>query len=167
MGRSAKALSVFLGGEWNALALEVQSGERKLLGLAEINICRRENFFLALSKVLIILLSESTPASADGGVTGMSGLEGGHSLVDWSLFSEAPSSVVCFSTEGNSQGALLGLVVKSAYVGSSPFSALTFDALPDLKGISKPFFLILVCAKTSFPGSRSSFSPILASGSVL
>lgn len=85
-----------------------------LLGFADNNICRHENFFLALSKVLKILLSESTLVSAVGGLTGVSGLERGHSAVDWSLRNEIPSSAVCFSTECNSPGALEGLVVRSA-----------------------------------------------------
>lgn len=74
--------------------------------------------------------------------------------------------MVCFSTGGNSPGALEGLVVKSAYVGSSLFSELTFDALADLKGSSKPFFLILVCGRTSFLGSGSSLCSFLAGSSV-
>lgn len=159
VGRSA-----VLGGGVNSLP--VLSGECKLLGLEEINMFRRENFFLALSKVLIILLSESTVVSAEGGVTGTSGLERGYSVFDWSLWSEAPSSVVCFSTDGNSPGALHGLVVKSPYVGSSPLSALTFDALTDLNGSSKAFFLTLVCGKASFPNSGSGLYSLLNGVSV-
>lgn len=164
VGGSVPRLSVVLGGGVNSLP--VLSGECKLLGLEEINMFRRENFFLALSNVLIILLSESTVVSAEGGVTGTSGLERGHSLFDWSLWSEAPSSVVCFSTDGNSPGALHGLVVKSSYVGSSPLSALTFDALTDLNGSSKAFFLILVCGKASFPDSGSGLYSLLTGVSV-
>lgn len=166
MGWSGLTLSVFIGGKGDAFSLEVYSGESKLLVLAEFNICRRENFFLALSKVLIILFSVSTLVSADGGVIGISGLDSGHSVADWSPWSETPSSLVCFSIEGISPGALEGLVVKSAYVGAAPLSVLTFDALDDLKGSSKPFLLILVCGRTSLTDSGSSLCSFLAGGSI-
>lgn len=116
--------------------------------------------------MLTVLLSESTLVSEEGGVIGISGLVTGKPVVDWSLWSQTPPSVVCLSIEGNSPGALEGLEVKSTYVGSSPLSALTFDALADLKGSSKPFFLILVCGGTSFPDSGSGLCSFLADGSV-
>lgn len=40
-------------------------------------------------------------------------------------------------------------------MGSAPHSVPTFATLDDLKGSSKPFFLILVCSRTSFTGSGS------------
>lgn len=165
-GTRGSTLSTFFGDEGNTLSLDTYSVECKLLDLAEINICLRENFFLAFSKVLIILLSKSTLVSVEGGVTGISGLEGGYSAVDWSLWRETPSSAICFSTEGSSPGALEGLAVKSSYVGSSPFIALTFEALDDLKGSSKPFFLILVCGPTSFSASGSNLCSFLTGNSV-
>lgn len=134
--------------------------------MAESNICLHDNFFLAFSKVLIILLSDSTLAPVGGGVTGMSGLETGNSAVDWLLWEESRSSTGCFPTEGNSPGALEGLIVKSEYVGS-PFSPLILAAFDDLKGSNKPFFLILVCIAASFPGSSSSLSSLVAGSSDL
>lgn len=154
------------GGEENASCLETWSGDRQLFALTEINICLRENFFLAFSKVLINVFSESTVDSALGGVIGISGLDRGYSTGDWSLGRESPYSMVCLSKEANSPGALEGLMVKSAYVGSFSFSALIFEALVDLKGSSKPFFLIFVCGRTPFSGSGSSLCSFLTGGSV-
>lgn len=132
--------------------------------MAESNICLHDNFFLALSRVLTILLSDSRLVPVGGGLTEMSGLEKGSSDVDWLLWKESRSSTGGFSTEGNSPGALEGLIVKSEYVGS-PFSPLILAAFDDLKGSNKPFFLILVCVAASFPGSSSSLSSLVAGSS--
>lgn len=109
LGPSDPTLSLLFGGEGITFSLGAKSGECWFLALVEINMCRWENFFLALSKVLIILFSESTLVSAEGGVVDGSGLERLKSLVDWLPRSGNPFSGVCFSTEGNSPGALEGL----------------------------------------------------------
>lgn len=129
--------------------------------MAESNICLHDNFFLAFSRVLTILLSGSTLVPVGGGETEMS-----NSDVDWLLWKESRSSTGGFSAEGNSPGALEGLIAKSEYVGS-PFSPLILAAFDDLKGSNKPFFLILVCVTASFPGSSSSLSSLVAGSSDL
>ena len=52
------------------VAVVVSSGEGRFLALPYISMCLRENFFLALSKVLMMRLSESPLVSPEGGVTG-------------------------------------------------------------------------------------------------
>lgn len=129
--------------------------------------CLYENFFLALSKVLIILLSESTLDLTGGEVIENSGLVRATSAAYWSLWRDTPSSVLCVSPEGKSAGALEGLMVKSTYVGSSSVSALPFVAFDDLKGSSNPFFLTLVCGTASLPGSGSGLCSFLRGSSAL
>lgn len=74
IGRSGSTPSVLFGGDASALLLGSLSEECEPLGLEDIINCR-ENFFLALSRVLIIMFSESVLVSAEGGVTATSGLE--------------------------------------------------------------------------------------------
>ena len=120
----------------------VISGEGRLLALQDSSMCLRENFLLALSKVLMIRLSESPLVSLEGGVT--SGLGR----------CQSPSS--CPWREDNSPGALAGLLLVSeaAWAQSSP-AVGGFDDLEALKGSSKHFLFILVEGRVSSGGSIS------------